>query len=394
MNETEPNQDSVAHVSIGTRFAGEEVAYLLPWIDEKKLPRLAADLPPVGGHIKTYPEDFVVEEIPAYFPSGNGEFLYLWVEKRDLSGEGLLHALASGFGVSEADIGIAGVKDRRAVTRQWVSVPRSVESRIKNIENDKRIQILGTSAHTNKLRTGHLLGNRFSVLLRGTCVPLAEQYAIKIVERLNHGILNFYGSQRFGTGGETALAGLELIRNERTERTKRMLHTRFRRRFAVSAAQSVLFNHYLVERVRMGLARTVLRGDYMVKRASGGLFVADDVAVEQRRFDGGETCPTGPIFGSKMRSPTGVAFQHEERLLSYHGLTAGHFAAFGKIALGTRRALWIQPDHLSVKNGDEVGLIRVEFSLPSGSYATILLREFLDLPAGAVEDDTGGSTDE
>lgn len=396
MNEVKSHKNTGLPDSAPSWSVSDEAAYLAPWIDERRLPRLTGDLVTVGGQIKTYPEDFVVEEIPAYIPSGSGEFLYLWVEKRDLSGEGLLRALAHGLALPEGEIGIAGVKDRRALTRQWVSVPRRAEPNLRLVENDKRVRILNVSAHTNKLRTGHLLGNRFSVLIRNTHSAVPEQHADRIVERLKSGFLNFYGSQRFGVGGETALAGLELVRKEQTARTKRMVSTRFRKRFAISAAQSVLFNHYLVERVENGLSRTVLVGDYMAKRSSGGLFVALDAAVEQQRFDDGETTPTGPIFGSKMRSPANLALKYETDVLSYHRLSAAHFAAFGKIALGTRRPLWVFPGYLtSVADNSVVPTaVRVEFSLPSGSYATILLREFLDFPANVAEDDDASPIDD
>ncbi len=129
------------------------------------LPYFTADLPGIGGVIKQSPEDFVVEEIPAYEPSGEGEHLFLWIEKRDVSAEQLTRHIAKVLNIPNRDIGVAGLKDRTAITRQYVSVPAQCAKRIGNIETDS-IQILSFAKHQNKLRTGHLKGNRFSILVR------------------------------------------------------------------------------------------------------------------------------------------------------------------------------------------------------------------------------------
>src|SRR5262249_8077732 len=116
-------------------------------------PLVTADLPGVGGRIKSDVEDFEVEELPAYEPSGAGDFVYLWMEKRDMGAEYCTRQIAKRLDAPIGEIGSAGLKDRRAVTRQWVSVPAAVESRLANLEGDG-IRVLKTSRHTNKLRPG------------------------------------------------------------------------------------------------------------------------------------------------------------------------------------------------------------------------------------------------
>src|SRR5437667_5935533 len=123
------------------------------------VPFLTSDLPGVGGRIKEQIEDFEVEEIPAYEPSGQGDHLYLWIEKRDVGAEFLVRELAKRLGIRAGDIGTAGLKDRRAVTRQWVSVPKQVEDRLAAIDGDA-IRILSVSRHKNKLSPGDVRGNR------------------------------------------------------------------------------------------------------------------------------------------------------------------------------------------------------------------------------------------
>ncbi|MFO1096230.1 MAG: tRNA pseudouridine(13) synthase TruD, partial [Planctomycetaceae bacterium] len=131
-------------------------------------PFLTADLPGIGGLLKQSPDDFVVEEIPAYVPSGEGEHLFLWVEKRDLSAEQLHARISRVLQISRNDVGIAGLKDRRAVTRQFVSVPAKSAARIADIDCPE-LRVLSATPHRNKLRTGHLRGNRFEILVRDVC---------------------------------------------------------------------------------------------------------------------------------------------------------------------------------------------------------------------------------
>src|SRR5262245_403717 len=129
----------------------------------KAPPLLTADLPGVGGRIRVVPEDFEVEEIPAYEPSGRGDFLYLWVEKRGMGAEYFTRQVAHRLGVAAGEVGTAGLKDRHAVTRQMVSVPARAEERLPQLDGDG-IRVLKASRHGNKLRPGHLHGNRFRIL--------------------------------------------------------------------------------------------------------------------------------------------------------------------------------------------------------------------------------------
>ncbi|HJT78231.1 MAG TPA: tRNA pseudouridine(13) synthase TruD, partial [Gemmataceae bacterium] len=274
----------------------------MPFAPLEPPPLVTADLPGIGGRIKSVPEDFEVEEIPAYEPSGSGDFLYLWVEKRDMGAEYFARQVAQRLGIPTGEVGTAGMKDRRAVTRQMVSVPARAEEGLGRLEGEG-IRVLRVSHHGNKLRPGHLHGNRFRVLVRDADPAAAERLG-PLLERLRQeGLPNFYGPQRFGHDGETAALGLALLRGEPppTSASGRRpnLRSPFLRKLALSAAQSALFNHCLARRLADGLLRRVIEGDVMAKWPFGGLFVAADVAREQERFDGRETVHTGPIFGRK-----------------------------------------------------------------------------------------------
>ena len=351
-----------------------------PLDDVLQPPLLTADLPGIGGAIKSIPEDFEVEEIPAYEPSGEGEFLYLWLEKRDMGAEYFTRQIAKRLDIPVGEIGTAGLKDRRAVTRQMVSVPSVAEPKLPQLEGDG-IKLLRVGRHSNKLRSGHLHGNRFRILIRlSPPLPLGEGPGVRasdpsqILDRIReHGLPNYYGPQRFGRDGETLHLGLALLRNEKTIRNP------FLKKLALSAAQSAVFNHYLAQRMRDNLLRRVLPGDVMCKIPFGGMFVAADLDQEQKRFDAREIVSAGPICGRKTFAAAQEAAQRELAALSALNLTDSSFNGFGKLLQGTRRHNLVYLDDLAAAVEPEG--VRLSFTLPAGSYATMLLREVMKVDA-------------
>lgn len=329
--------------------------------------RLLSDLPATGGRIKTEPMDFLVEEIPAYEPSGRGEHLYLWIEKTDLTSEQAVSRIARAFEVSTREVGTAGMKDRLAVTRQHVSVPTTRDD-LPDLGDDLRI--LRACRHTNRLRTGHLHGNRFRIRVRDTTLPPPEaaQAASLILERLcSLGMPNLFGPQRFGLGSETSTLGMALLKGERTTR-KRTL-----RKLALSAAQALLYNEYLEARIADGLYRKVIPGDVLKKRETGGLFCTQDPSTDQLRLDSRELVHAGPIFGRKTFPAHDTAASREQKILESHDVTQDDFKRHGKLLPGTRRPDIVYPRETSIE--ETTSGITLAFTLPPGSYATVLLTE-------------------
>ncbi|MAT13697.1 MAG: tRNA pseudouridine synthase D [Planctomyces sp.] len=334
-------------------------------------PYLTRDLPGMGGALKEEVSDFVVDEIPVYEPSGSGEHLFLWIEKRDVTGPALTQHVARVLEVDANDIGMAGIKDRRGITRQYVSVPIRCEARLREVDTEQ-IQVLRQSPHQNKLKTGHLRGNRFSILIRDIHANALELAAPIREQILSVGFPNYFGPQRFGLDGQTVQYGLKTLSlPPRRVRGKRA-------RFELSAVQSWLFNRALAERIEDDLLTTALMGDVMQVRASGGPFVVDDVEREQARLEAGEIGVSGPIFGPKMKMPCEAALERENRVLHDAGLSLDDFSRHRKLCAGTRRAYTIVPEE--IKLSAEENRLRFEFDLPSGVYATVLLREFMKVP--------------
>jgi len=343
-------------------------------------PLITADLPGLGGRIKTIPEDFEVEEIPAYEPTGSGDFLYLWLEKRDMGAEYFVRQIAKRLDIPPGEVGTAGLKDRHAVTRQMVSVPAAIEDRLPQLEGEG-IRVLKVSKHTNKLRPGHLHGNRFRITVRNLdpAVNVAETLP-KLLDRMRTlGMPNYYGPQRFGRESETLILGLAMIRGEKAK-----IRNGFLRKLALSAVQSALFNAYLARRWLDGLLHKVLPGDVMAKYPFGGMFVAENLEEEQKRLEAREIVSAGPIFGRKTFPAAGAAAEREAAALAEFELTPASLQGFGKLLQGTRRHNVVYLDDLTADMVQEN--LQLNFSLPAGSYATVLLREIMKSDVAGAEE--------
>lgn len=356
------------------------------------LPFLTANLPGVGGDLKQQASDFEVEEIPAYLPNGIGEHLFLWIEKTGIGAEQLTRHIVQTLRLSKHDLGVAAMKDRHAITRQFVSVPAKYAEKIEAINTDQ-IRVLSATRHGNKLKTGHVRGNRFSILVRNIApgsAEVAHQIAACIKEM---GAPNYFGDQRFGIDGETAELGFDLLRGEQTVEDIHPARRRFLLRFALSSAQSVLFNQALSERLSEGLLRTVLLGDVMQVAASGGVFVSEDPAADQLRFEAQEIGITGPMYGPKMKLPGGEIALREAKILAENYVQVADFQRYQQLTNGTRRPYLVFPQDLSI--AEEPEGLRFQFSLPSGCYATVVLREFQKLePQTTVAESTPAEDDE
>jgi tRNA pseudouridine13 synthase len=333
------------------------------------LPYLTASLPGTGGVLRAQPEDFVVDEVPAYPPSGEGDHVFVRIEKRGLNTAQAVERIARALDVNPRDIGVAGMKDRHAVTRQWISLPPPVApEQVRALELED-VTVLEAARHNHKLRTGHVRANRFVLRVRDAA-PDAEARARAILDVLARapGAPNWYGEQRFGRGGDNAAKGRDIVMGGKPPRDKKLA------RLFVSALQSELFNQWLVARMADDLYARVLAGDVLHK-VGGGMFTCEDAATDEARLAAGELVVTGPMFGDRMRAAAGDAGAREEAVLAAAGLARDSFASVRAIAEGTRRDATIQIGEPSVSATD--GTLEVAFTLPGGAYATAVMREVM-----------------
>lgn len=333
--------------------------------------------PGTGGRLRAEPADFQVQEVPAYLPGGSGDFLYLHIEKTGHTTAHVVRELCAQLGVRDRDVGVAGLKDRHAVTTQWLSLPGKVEPRLGEFSLPG-VRILDTSRHSNKLGLGHLHGNRFVVRVRGA-PGTAEQAGETLAALAEHGVPNYFGPQRFGLGGLNAEEGLRVLRGESELRDPRV------RRFLTSSVQSAVFNALVSLRLERGAFDRLLNGDMAKKHDTGGVFLVEDAQVETPRAQRGEVSATGTLFGRKVRPLTADAGVLEAEALSLFGLTPQVFAS----RKGDRRLIRVFPAGTEVRPEDD-GYV-LAFTLPKGSFATSVLREVMktEVDTSSPDDEAG-----
>ncbi|MBI5498384.1 MAG: tRNA pseudouridine(13) synthase TruD [Deltaproteobacteria bacterium] len=340
-------------------------------------PRLPP-VPPQARLTREQPADFRVEEIPAYPASGSGDHVMVTVEKTGLSTLEVARRLAQHLGVDGREVGFAGRKDVHAVAVQRFTVPRRKHVRLQPGPLSAGITILEVALHKNKLQLGHLHGNRFDILLRVPVVGALERLRER-APQVTRGVVNYFGPQRFGVDGNNVEDGIRVLTGARRGGDPRGLQ------LLVSAVQSHVFNLVADFRVRRDPDVLPVTGDILVKVPSGAPFHCDAPETDAARVMEGAVAVTGPLPGSRMRLPRDVPLTWESRILADvlpdpTVLTAGRRAP-----LGDRRAILVRPQGIQVDAVPEG--IRVRLSLPPGSFATSVLREW----AGILEDGAAGS---
>ncbi len=406
---------------------------------------------PVGGRFKERPTDFLVEELPLYEPTGQGEHLYLRIAKTDLPHHEMMRVLSAHFQVPEFAIGFAGMKDRVAVTSQTVSIHLPRRPELKSIQDD-RMQVLWADWHANKLRRGHLAGNRFSIRIRGV-EPFAAPTIWRALQQLCvTGVPDYYGPQRFGNRANNHALGA-LILGERwdellgellgtqgagfpqTQRPARELAERGeyaqalalwpRGEHAEQAAlralaqgadargaaraiprdmmsfwhnawQSAVFNRLLDERIDAGTLGTLELGDVAWKHANGARFAVDEAALALAGEDSiaaraarFEISASGLMPGAGATPASGAVAARECAAMAAMGVQPEVATAPSRWQEGARRPFRVRVTNPELEAGfdDHGPFVRVAFDLPAGAYATVVLRELGVTEVGAAASD-------
>ncbi|MDA1138330.1 MAG: tRNA pseudouridine(13) synthase TruD [Planctomycetota bacterium] len=342
------------------------------------LPFITDGLPGIGGALKVEPSHFIVEEIPLYEPEGEGEHIYVTLRREGQTTRQVQMELCRLFELHDQAVGCAGLKDKHARTTQTFSLhmPGDEQQVAERIQAEMDVEMFSAKRHLNKLKTGHLIGNRFTILVvnvEDAALGLAERIAAKLNK---FGLPNFYGEQRFGRDGENAKTGKEILKGKR-------LRKHWLRKLMLSAYQSQMFNEWLVARMERGWFGEILAGDVARKEETGGMFDVEDAQTDQARFMDREISYTGPIFGKKMRKASGLPGDLEEAILAGEEVTLEQFRK-AKVD-GTRRRACLFLADLSLSQ--QSGGLSFSFSLPKGSYATTVMREFMKTELELPESD-------
>jgi len=335
---------------------------------------------PINFHFNKNSENFVVEEIPLYPFAHTGEWLMLKVRKKGLTTDEMLKKLSSATGIKIRDIGYAGLKDKEGMTIQWISVPRKYRDKINKFQ-DRQIKIVEQDLHRNKLKIGHLKGNKFFVRLKKVLPVDAKKIDSVLKEIKKYGIPNFFGYQRFGKFGNNWEEGKAIIEGEKFIKNRKL------EKFLISAYQSKLFNDWLKERIKLsnifdlsekellmaGFKKEIIKfvkaqehpfkllpGDVMMHYPMGKFFYLEDVE-DTKRFLKKEITVTGLLPGKKALRAKDFAREIEEK---YDELIP---------AKGDRRAAWIFPEIVEKKYLKDYAQYEIVFTLPKGAYATTLI---------------------
>jgi tRNA pseudouridine13 synthase len=393
------------------------------------MPYLTADYPGIGGQLKHEPADFFVEEIPLYHPSGQGQHIYLTLEKEGIPTFGAVKRIAQALNISPKTIGYAGLKDAQAITRQTLSIdgvdPKAVASL-----NLPKIRVLQVARHQNKLKIGHLAGNRFVIKVRGVQADALSPAKTMLDILAEKGVPNFFGEQRFGIRINTHRLGETLVRGNPQEfvaeylgrpqvdelppiqeartlvdegqwekalqrwpghladerkllaaivQAKGQLDPVFKvldkklKNFFVSAFQSALFNELLTQ--RLDTINYIEKGDIAYLHRNGAAFLVTEPIAEQPRVDSFEISPSGPLFGPKLLLAEELPGQREQACLAKHALTLEDFKIPGLKLRGGRRPYRFIIKNTKVDWAAEV--LSVSFELPPGAYATVVMAELM-----------------
>lgn len=335
--------------------------------------------PALRARIRSVPEDFQVEELPGFEPSGSGEHLLLTIEKRGMNTAFAAKRIAAWAGVGELAIGYAGLKDRHALTRQRFSVhlPKRVAPDLATLQeassSGEGLRVLDSAWHAKKLPRGALAGNRFVLTLREL---EGERAAIeaRLQALAARGVPNYFGEQRFGRDGDNVANALAMFGGRRVRREQRSL--------LLSAARSELFNRVLAARVNADCWDRPLDGEVWMLDGSRSVFgpepFDDTLAARLAAFD---IHPSGPLWGrGELRSRAAAAAIEQAAL-------AGEDAAALRAGLEQaglnqeRRALRLRPAGLGWRwiEASEGPALELDFVLPAGAYATVVLAELGDI---------------
>lgn len=323
--------------------------------------------PVLEARIRTTPEDFRVEELPAFEASGAGEHLLLTIEKRGMNTAFAAKCIALWAGVAESAIGIAGMKDRHAVTVQRFSVwlPKKVAPDLDLLQSDE-LRVLDHAWHSRKLPRGALAGNRFRLVLRGVQGD-RDAIGARLQQIAVHGVPNYFGEQRFGRGGANVAKAVAMFAGRRARREERSM--------LLSAARSELFNRVLEARVIDASWHAALDGEVWMLDGSRSVFGPEALTPDlQARLDAFDIHPSGPLWGEGDLRSIGECAARELRALEGDTAMRLRRGLEGAGLKQERRALRLRPELLEWEwVGDDA--LMLAFALPPGCYATTVLRE-------------------
>jgi len=327
--------------------------------------------PVISGLLKSQVEDFKVSENLGFEPTGEGEHLFLWIEKSMLTTHELIECVARDFSVKARDVGYSGLKDKFAVTRQWLSLYLPGQMKRLKLPDISQYNLLTQTWHNKKLRPGSHRSNDFEVIIRDIeTVPETSQQQFDLIR--SQGMANYFGQQRFGRQDDNVERALHAFSNARRARKL----SRSKRSLYLSALRSFLFNCILCRRIEQGYWNKLLRGDVFMLSGSQSIFYQpiDDVLLE--RFKQFDLSSTISLYGSGNRLLQDHALELEDQVLAeYRTIEQCLIQQKAKLQM---RATRVAVEELNLDHDPVENTLRISVTLPRGSYFTSLLNHCID----------------
>ena len=332
--------------------------------------------PRASGLLKASAADFIVDEFLGFSPSGEGEHLFLQIEKTGLSSFELIDRVANDFNLKPRDIGYSGLKDKQAVTRQWLSLYLPGQMRGFQMPRVSEYRILDYGWHNKKLKSGSHRANIFEVVIRD--VNLFDDGSLQQIESIkNEGMANYFGQQRFGEQSDNVARAMQVFANPR--KTRKL--SRNKRSLYISALRSQLFNQILSRRIENGYWFEPVTGDVFMLAGSRSVFTAaldEEIFSRYREFD---ISSTASMAGEGDSQLTGPAKMIEDEVFAEN---ADLLTCLCRLKVKQQmRPLRVRVQGLEVEH-DKVGnTLTIRVKLPRGSYFTTLLNHFVETRQGS-----------
>lgn len=326
---------------------------------------------PIQFYFKHSARDFVVDEIPLYEFSGEGEHVVVKVRKKSLSTWEMLTKIAQALDIKTRDIGYAGMKDKHAMTTQYISINKQHEEKLDQLSIEG-IKILEKTYHNNKIRTGHLKGNRFFIRLKKVTPADAKKIEQAVKHISKEGMPNYFGFQRFGNDKDNHITGKAIIDGEHKERNKKL------RTLMINAYQSDLFNQWLDKRLTYVYTKRneedakdiytkhpmgLMNGDIAMHYPQARAFKVEDAKEDAHRIDEHAIVISGLLAGKKSIRAEGIPRELEEPFDKETSVD------------GARRLAWIYPEDMESSYRSDDGWMELHFTLQKGAYATVLIEQ-------------------
>lgn len=340
---------------------------------------------PIPFHFRQNARDFVVDEIPLYEWSGEGEHLVFQLRKKNLSTFEVIDILCHQLGLKGRDIGYAGLKDKHAMTKQYFSILKKYEDKLDALKHEN-IKIISKHYHNNKLRTGHLKGNRFFVRVKKVTPTAAKKIseALKLIKK--NGMPNFFGYQRFGNDADNHKKGEQILAGTLKERSPKL------KKLFINAFQSHQFNLWLSRRLEINTLVDsfepevlvdmldmpvheieklkaqkhpfkIVDGDTMMHYPHGRLFTYEGDAEDLERYESKKIVPSGLLCGKRAHRSVSYAHNIEKAFDIDCSVD------------GARRYAWVYPEEVEGEYKENEAWFEFHFTLPKGCYATVLIEE-------------------